>query len=712
MFFGDKCSVLGSLNTMFILLFQTAIIPFMIFSIIQSIGSLTSERAKSVARKGGLVLLCIWTISIVYAWGLQFSFPNIVKGKFFTPESSLSGNSTEFYKMFIPSNPFNSLANGYIPAIVIFCILVGMALINQSKKEKVVDAAGIFALVMNRVNDYIMKLLPLGVLVMSSYTFGTLSYMQFKGVLLYIIGSIFYLLFISVIIYPCVLASISRINRSRFFHFAMPAALIAFTTGSVFLSLPVIYDQMYKLNDEEKGFKSINSDNYLEMGRNAISIIVPLAWVVPASYKFLVIFFVIFEQWYYNSQVNFIEQLFYFIGGIPCFFGSNSVIVPFLLQITSLPDKTYDIFMMVSSFIVYFNNANGAAFIIVVTIICYLSLCNKLRIRYFKMLFLLALSTLFYASFILALNIFMTQLLSGDDELKNELMHMQLNDYNRNFGKKIDVVYLNLNQYQGDDFLDTKETILERIARTGTMKVGYDPQAIPFSFFNSYGHLVGYDIEFIYEIAHNLACKKIEFYPITNIGDYENALKEGKFIDICVGGFIYTGEVMNNVFNSQPYMKCTVSIVIPEKLRSKYPNIESVFYSKELTLGYRRSRSQKSIKYFIDRPYVSLDSFDEFYVDHKTDALLLPGEMASAIGIMHPGYWVYYYYGEDYRAYFAYALPYNEKASTFREDINDWINTRQWTGEDKKRFDYWVLGKVKMDFYTPWSVLGWIKEYR
>ncbi|HBM15826.1 MAG TPA: hypothetical protein DD381_05735 [Lentisphaeria bacterium] len=77
----------------------------------------------------------------------------------------------------------------------------------------------------------------------------------------------------------------------------MPAALIAFTTGSVFLSIPVIYNQMYKFNEEEEGFIMEVSK---ERGRNAINILVPLAWVFPASYKFLVIFF--------GSSAEFMDQ--------------------------------------------------------------------------------------------------------------------------------------------------------------------------------------------------------------------------------------------------------------------------------------------------------------------------------------------------------------------------------------------------------------------
>ncbi|HBM15825.1 MAG TPA: hypothetical protein DD381_05730 [Lentisphaeria bacterium] len=214
MFFGDKCSVLDPLNTMFIKLFQTAIIPFMVFSIVHSIGALTKDRAKRLWKKGSIVLIRLWVISIFYAIGLQFSFPDVLRSSFFHPGNFNKAGGINFYEMFIPSNPFNSLANGFIPAIVIFCILIGIALINHENKIELVKSSEVWASVMNKINNYLMMMLPLGVLVMATFTFGTMSYMQFKGVLLYIMASIFYLLFIPMVIYPVILTSISKMRFS------------------------------------------------------------------------------------------------------------------------------------------------------------------------------------------------------------------------------------------------------------------------------------------------------------------------------------------------------------------------------------------------------------------------------------------------------------------------------------------------------------------
>lgn len=709
MFFGDRCSVIDPVNTMFIRLFQTAIIPYMIFSIVTSIGALTTERAKRVGRKGGIVLVCLWAVSIFFAFGLQYSFPDIERSKFFRPESAMEGTGIDFFDMFIPSNPFHSLANGYIPAIVIFCILVGIALINHKNKNGIVRSAKIWASLMNSLNDYVMMLLPTGVLVMSTFTFGTLSLMKFKGLLLYILASIFYLIFISMVIYPGILSSVSKIKYSKFFHYSMPAALIAFTTGSVFLSLPVIYNQMYKLSDELKGFEEMG-DNYIERGRNAMSIVIPLAWVVPASYKFLVIFFIVFAHWYYDRTFPVTDQLMCFIGGIPCLFGSNSVIVPFLLQAgEGLPvNQAYDIFMLVSSFLVYFNNANGSFFIVVCTILCYFSLCNKLKIHWFRLISILTLSTVFFIIVIGGLSILMTKLLAGDNEVKEELTHMNVQPYNTHYYQEINVDYLNLDQYHKIEFLTPDEPLLDKIVRTKTLQVGYDPEAIPFSFFNGDKKLVGYDIDFVYDIAENLRCNKIEFYAVNNFIEYQDCLAKEMLMDMCVGGYVYMGCVEGQVITSEPYMKYTPAVVIPMKYKAQYPDFISVFKSEELTMGFRVSADYKILMY--ERPLVRLMSFKEFYVDHRTDALLTSAEIASAISIIYHGYWVYYYSEPDIKLFYGYLLPYISKAHTFRDMVNSWISTCKWDGSAQQRYAYWIMGQGDIKIGQPWSILGWFQK--
>ncbi|HBM16809.1 MAG TPA: hypothetical protein DD381_10770 [Lentisphaeria bacterium] len=708
-FFGDLCVTLGPFNTLFIRMFQITIIPYMVFSILQSIGSLDTETAKIISRKGGIVLVALWGISIFYALCLQISFPDILRAKFFRPDYSVAKSSLDLFDIFIPANPFHAFANGYIPAIVIFSVLLGIAIIHESKKASLIEYSRIMASILKRTNDYIIKLLPLGVLIMSSYTFGTLNLASFKGVLLYLLASLIYLAFMSMVILPGVVTCMTNLKYRKFLDYAMPAALIAFTTGSVFLALPLIYEMMNKFEEEQESFY----DNRNKKNSKLANIIVPLAWVVPASYKFLVIFFIVFTHWYYDSATHVFENISLYIGGIPCLFGNSSVIVPFLLNMSDLPSSAYNVFLLTSSFMVYFNNANGAIFIITCTVLCYASITGVLKIVWSKVLIFFILVTLIFAALLYGLNLFMGDLLSGDNAAKEELTHMNLHSYNKDYYSDIDVSYLKMDQYKEIPSLYEGEPLLNKITRTKVLKVGYNPEAPPFSFFNLKKELVGFDIDVVSLLAEELGCDSIEFYEINNLDEYQQCLSKGQIIDMCVGGNLYRGYVIDNMRTSEAYMDLHLAVLIPSKDKNKYADFYSVLKDKSITIGIlegasKRNESTKHMEKDKDS-MVKLPTFSDYFKDHKTYALLTSSEIGAAINILYPGYWVLNYKGRDLDLYYAYVFPSTPNADTLREFVNSWIRISFESGKMKERYAYWIMGEAKIQTKPRWSVLSWLE---
>ena len=45
----------------------------------------------------------------------------------------------DFVALYIPANPFHSLANNVVPAVVLFSVLVGVALIGVERKQVLLD---------------------------------------------------------------------------------------------------------------------------------------------------------------------------------------------------------------------------------------------------------------------------------------------------------------------------------------------------------------------------------------------------------------------------------------------------------------------------------------------------------------------------------------------------------------------------------------------
>ncbi|HBM14960.1 MAG TPA: hypothetical protein DD381_01200 [Lentisphaeria bacterium] len=714
LFFGDRCAVLEPLNIAFIKIFQIMIVPYMIFSIIKSIGSLNSENTKIIIKYFVSVLIILWMLSIFYAFLLGGTFPNIDRGDFFHIQSPLNVNANDLYDLFIPSNPFFSLANGYIPAIVAFSILVGIAIVRSAHKEAIIKFATVCEDLMSQANKYILALLPFGVLIMSIYTLGTLNAMKLKGVLLYISSAFFYIIFMSVFIYPLLISAVSRVKIKQFFHYAMPSAVIAFSTGSVFLALPVIYQSMYKFDESIKG-KLDSSDGdpaKKTKARNMVSIIVPLAWVFPATYKFMVIYFIIYEQWYFNRALDIFHQISIFFGGIPCLFGNNAVIVPFLLNLFNLPNKAYDIFMLTSRFMVYFNNANGAMFIILCTMLCLIAISGRIRINWVRLTFFFIISLVIFLTFVGTLNKIMTKFLSGNNEIREELTHMNINPHNILNYQTIKAEYLTADQYRFVKPLSKNEPLLNRIVRSNALKVGYNPYAAPLSFFNIYGVLVGFDVDFVYDLAQGLGCENIEFYPVSNIEEIETYMQAGKILDICIGGWLYTGEVHGSMVSSEPNLPCIPAIVLPDKYKNKFKTIDQVLSDKSISLGLIKKEifggSAFMSKILNGRKIVFLNNYNDFFLNQKSDVLISSAAKAGPQCILNPGFSYLYYKGEAIKLFYSYLIPYSGHSATFREYVNTWILIYFRTGMYEQKYNYWIMGKTNITLGKSWSILDWL----
>src|SRR5262249_20736721 len=101
---------------------------------------------------------------------------------------------------------------------------------------------------------------------------------------------------------------------------------------------------------------------------------------------------------------------------------------------------------------------------------------------------------------------------------------------------------------------------IDRIQRTGTLRVGYNPAAVPFAYFNEAGQLGGYDVAFPYDLAHALNVRLV-FVPFT-WETLERDLLEARF-DIAMSGVYATTSLLKELSASQPYHRGPVALFMP-----------------------------------------------------------------------------------------------------------------------------------------------------
>ncbi len=112
-FFGEKVAFLQVAGNAFIKLLQMTILPYILVSLINGIGGLTFEQAKQLAKKGGLLMLLFWAIAFAMILLIPLSFPAWESSAFFSTSLVETPPKVDFLSLYIPSNPFYSMAGAW-----------------------------------------------------------------------------------------------------------------------------------------------------------------------------------------------------------------------------------------------------------------------------------------------------------------------------------------------------------------------------------------------------------------------------------------------------------------------------------------------------------------------------------------------------------------------------------------------------------------------
>jgi ABC-type amino acid transport substrate-binding protein len=123
---------------------------------------------------------------------------------------------------------------------------------------------------------------------------------------------------------------------------------------------------------------------------------------------------------------------------------------------------------------------------------------------------------------------------------------------------------------------------LGRIQRSGVLRVGYNPDVIPFSYSNSNGDLVGFDIAYVHRLARDLDVK-IELIPF-EWQQLMQGLKNHRF-DMAVSGIYVTDRRLQNLLVSEPYYQSPIALIVQTDAVDRFLSRDSIRQQPDLTMG-------------------------------------------------------------------------------------------------------------------------------
>ncbi len=245
-FFKEQALLIKPLGDAFLSALKMITIPLIFASVFVSIASLSSVNEikdmgiKTILYYFSTTALAVATGIIVVNLihfsppeGLTFSDENVHINKEFSFESLI--------KSFIPSNIFQSLAEGKVLHVIIFSILFAISVLTlqQYKKDIITNFFDGINDSMLTIAKWIINLSPLGVFALVAYIVAEKGLSSIFSLWQYVLAVIVGLFIHAVVNLGLIAFLIGKVNPFKYFLQVKEALLIAFSTSSSSATLPV-----------------------------------------------------------------------------------------------------------------------------------------------------------------------------------------------------------------------------------------------------------------------------------------------------------------------------------------------------------------------------------------------------------------------------------------------------------------------------------------
>ena len=697
LFFGDAATALQPVADVYIRLMQMTVLPYLMLALIIGFGQLKAAQVRRMAGRGGALLAATWGLTFAVIAVMPSSFPGMKTASFFSNALVEPGQPFSIPDLYFTANPFHSLANAVVPAVVLFSSMLGLALIGIDERERLLAPLRVVNAAVVRITKFVIALTPVGVFAIVAVTAGTLTGEALQRLEVYFVAFSAAALLLAFWILPLMVTAMTPFTYREVVGVSRDALLTAFVASNAFIVLPILVEQSKALL-AKRGLLSPESDSAAEL-------LVPILFNFPNAGKLLTLLFVPFAAWLAGSPLPAGDFGMLAAVGIPSYFAKAQVALPFLLDLFRLPHDLFQLYIPTTIITGKFDSMVTAMNLFVFALLgaCgaggFLVVTRRRLVASF--LLIVGATVLTVAGVRVALGAFVDTTYRGDDQLRR--MHAS---------RELPKAVVHRERPSFESIPAAAGGVLERARQRGTLRVGYFPGRVPFSFFNADGQLVGFDVELAQSLAGSMGLTA-EFVPVER-ADVARSLADGA-CDVIPGMWVRP-YWFSSVQLSQPYLTGVVGLMVRDERRDEFADIARLRRAKGLKVGVPIDAALLEVssgRYFGGEgvEFVTFDSSAAFFEGMHTDidAFLMPAESAAAFTLLHPEYTVVVPQPDPVK------LPYAFGTANGAEDIfyavNEWVVFASSEGMITRAYDYWILGKGADNRGPRWSILrnviGW-----
>jgi proton glutamate symport protein len=583
-----------------------------------------------------------------------------------------------------------------VPAIVVFCVIYGIAIQSSKQKDGLLGALEVVKKASVTIWGWVVKMAPFGVFALFADLAGTIRFELLGSLLLYLVLFFGVALVLTFWVIPAVLASLLPVRHRDWLDELRPALVIAVATSLPITAVPFIVQLAERLV-KELGGREKDDDA-------VVTTTLAVGYPVAQLGNLFVLLFIAFAGFYFQSRLSGMDWV-----GLPVLTIFSTVGTPvstvdavaFLSDWLRLPAESQSLYVELMTITRYPQVLVSAMGIALVTILVPASYYGLVRVRAAKLASALAVTILLLGGLVVGGHFAGSRLVRHQSET---LLTFTLPP---DLVGSVRATVLQEFPSQPPNRLP----VVERIRSTGRLKVGYAPQVIPFSYFNAAGELVGYDIAFMYALARALDVD-LELAPFTDWSRLNEDLEAGHF-DLAVGGIFLTTERLRKTTVSRSYRESPLALIARTETAGRLRDGKALREDETLRIAVFRSELMESLArtLFPRAQIVVISSYESLPDETAIDAALWTLDQARAWASAHPGFSAVV--PSDFGTPFlmAYLMPPDSRE--FAVMVDQWLELQKSNGFQEAMQSYWLEGRPRTQPAPRWSVirnvLHWVK---
>ena len=684
---GDLVAPLKVFADGFIKLLQMTVLPYVTVSIISSLGSLDAAQARRLGLRAGSVLVGLWIVALGFVLLFPLAFPVRDNATFFSTALVEKRAAFNFIDLYIPSNPFNSLANGIVPAVVLFAVVLGIAMIGLERKQVLLDFLSVANALVSRATRFVVHLTPYGMFAIAAHAAGTLQVEQFHNIQVYLLTYVAIAMLVSLWVLPGLVSALTPIGYREVLGATRSALITAFMAGDLFIVLPILIEACKDL----LAAHALTDEHSSELP----DVIVPASFNFPHTGKLLSLSFILFAAWFTDVTLRLLDYPRLALTGVLTFFGSLNAAVPFLLDMFRIPADTFQLYLATGVINARFGALVAAVHTIAVALLGSAAITGRLRVEPRRLL-----------RFVLVTVILTVATIGGLRALFSSVLRQEFQGARIVYGMRNVFEPVESRELPGVPAVETDSgpgPHQQVIRQRGALRVCVLPDRLPFAYRNAQGRLIGFDVEMAHRLAHDLGVR-VEFVQV-ELEQLPQVLDRGG-CDLAMSGTPVTPLRASVVQFSEPYLDETRAWVVKDHLREQFSRWQAIRALGPLRVGapdlpyYLEAVRERAPELLVERVETSTSNAGALL---RFDAFLLPAERGSVITMLHPEYSVVVPEPGLIKVPLAYPLArHDDRWAGF---VNVWIELKRRDGTIDTLYRHWILGQDAQEKRRRWSIL-------